>query len=72
MSNILVISTSLRARSNSDILAESLIAGARDAGNEVRLSVMQILTFFLHINKNVYFCNSEKTAFRGFSDIVII
>ena len=35
MSNILVISTSLRARSNSDILAERLIAGARDAGNEV-------------------------------------
>ncbi len=35
MSNILVISTSLRAKSNSDILAERLIAGARDAGNEV-------------------------------------
>ena len=35
MSNVLVISTSLRAKSNSDILAERLIAGARDAGNEV-------------------------------------
>ena len=35
MSNVLVITTSLRARSNSDILAERLIAGARDAGHEV-------------------------------------
>ena len=35
MSNVLVISTSLRAKSNSDILAESLIAGAKEAGHEV-------------------------------------
>ena len=35
MSKVLVISTSLRARSNSDILAQRLIAGALDAGHEV-------------------------------------
>ena len=35
MSSILVITTSLRAKSNSDILADRLIAGARDAGNQV-------------------------------------
>ncbi len=35
MSNVLVISTSLRAKSNSDILAERLIAGAKDAGHQV-------------------------------------
>ena len=35
MSKILVITTSLRARSNSDILAERLIAGAKGAGHEV-------------------------------------
>ena len=35
MSNILVISTSLRPRSNSDILTERLMAGARDAGHQV-------------------------------------
>lgn len=35
MSKVLVITTSLRARSNSDILAERLIAGARDAGHTV-------------------------------------
>ena len=35
MSNVLVISTSLRAKSNSDILTERLIAGAKDAGHEV-------------------------------------
>ena len=35
MSKILVITTSLRAKSNSDILAERLIAGAKDAGHSV-------------------------------------
>lgn len=35
MSNVLVITTSLRAKSNSDILAERLIAGAKDAGHHV-------------------------------------
>lgn len=37
MSNVLVITTSLRAKSNSDILAERLIAGAKDAGHQVEL-----------------------------------
>ena len=35
MGKVLVISTSLRAKSNSDILAESLIKGAQAAGHEV-------------------------------------
>lgn len=35
MSNVLVITTSLRAKSNTDILAERLIAGAKDAGHNV-------------------------------------
>jgi len=35
MSKVLVITTSLRARSNSDVFAERVIAGARDAGHEV-------------------------------------
>ena len=35
MSNVLVISTSLRAKSNSDVLTERLIAGAQDAGHAV-------------------------------------
>lgn len=35
MSNVLVISTSLRSRSNSEVLAERLAAGARDAGHQV-------------------------------------
>ena len=48
MSSVLVISTSLRAQSNSDILTERLIAGAKDAGHEVE-----------HISlkgKNLKFC----------------
>ena len=35
MSKVLVITTSLRARSNSDRLAEELIRGAKDAGHDV-------------------------------------
>ena len=35
MSRVLVITTSLRARSNSGRLAEELIAGAKDAGHDV-------------------------------------
>lgn len=35
MSKILVITTSLRAKSNSDILAARMIEGAKDAGHEV-------------------------------------
>lgn len=35
MSKVLVITTSLRAKSNSDILADRLIAGAKNAGHEV-------------------------------------
>ena len=35
MSNVLVITTSLRAKSNSDFLAERLVAGAKDAGHQV-------------------------------------
>jgi len=35
MSKVLVITTSLRTKSNSDILAERLIVGAKDAGHAV-------------------------------------
>ena len=37
MSKVLVISTSLRANSNSEILTERLVAGAEDAGHQVEL-----------------------------------
>ncbi|MBO4696572.1 MAG: flavodoxin family protein, partial [Lachnospiraceae bacterium] len=37
MSKVIVITTSLRAKSNSDILAERLTAGAKDAGHDVEL-----------------------------------
>ena len=35
MSRVLVITTSLRAKSNSDRLADEMIRGAMDAGHEV-------------------------------------
>ena len=37
MSKVLIITTSLRAKSNSDILAERAAAGAKDAGHEVEI-----------------------------------
>ena len=37
MSKVLVITTSLRYRSNSDILAEKVIEGAKEAGHDVEL-----------------------------------
>ena len=46
--NILVISTSLRNKSNSDILTEKLIDGARDAGHQVERVSLK--------GKNIKFC----------------
>ena len=37
MSNVLVITTSLRGRSNSDILAQRMVEGIKEAGNEVEV-----------------------------------
>ena len=48
MSKVLIVTTSLRARSNSDILAERVAAGARDAGHEVEQITMK--------GKTVKFC----------------
>ena len=48
MSKVTVISTSLRAKSNSDLLAERLAAGARDAGFEVEEISLK--------GKNLRFC----------------
>ena len=48
MSKVLVITASLRAGSNSDVLAERLIAGARDAGHKVEQISLK--------GKNIRFC----------------
>ena len=44
MSNILVITTSLRKNSNSDILAKRLAAGAQDAGHNVEINEIYEIT----------------------------
>ena len=41
MSKVIVITTSLRAKSNSDVLAGRLIAGAKDAGHDVELITLK-------------------------------
>ena len=48
MSKILVITTSLRAKSNSDRLADEMIRGAREAGHEVEQVSLK--------GKNIRFC----------------
>lgn len=48
MKKVLIISTSLRANSNSELLAKEFQKGAKDAGNEV--------TFVSLKNKNISFC----------------
>ena len=57
MSKVLVIQTSLRAKSNSDVLAEELIRGAKEAGNEVENISLK--------GKEIRFCigclNCQKT-----------
>jgi len=48
MSKVLVITTSFRAKSNSDILADCLVAGAKDAGHEVEQISLK--------GKNINYC----------------
>lgn len=48
MSKLLVISTSLRANSNSEVLADEFARGAKEAGNEVEVISLK--------KKNIAFC----------------
>ena len=44
MSRVLVISTSLRAKSNSDRLADEVVRGAKDAGHEAeKISLKEMI-----------------------------
>lgn len=48
MKKVVVISTSLRARSNSDILVDKFIEGAKDAGNDIEKITLK--------DKDIRFC----------------
>ena len=48
MSKVLIITTSLRAKSNSDVLAEKLLAGAKDEGHDVEMISLK--------SKTIKFC----------------
>lgn len=45
---VVVLSTSLRTNSNSELLAKNFVEGARNAGNEVEYITLK--------NKNIRFC----------------
>ena len=72
MSKVIVISTSLRAKSNSDILTEQLIAGAKDAGHEVEHISMEglwnkgrkigVILFVLVMLVSVTACGQTETT----------
>ena len=47
--HVLVISTSLRSRSNSHLLAQQFAQGAQEAGHQVELVSLQ--------GKELHFCN---------------
>ena len=49
MKKVIVISTSLRRGSNSDMLADRFVEGAKAAGNEVEKISL--------VGKNIQFCN---------------
>lgn len=57
---IVVISTSLRVGSNSDILADAFIKGAKDAGNEVEKILLKDKT--ISFCKGCLACQSMKTG----------
>ena len=58
---VLVIETSLRARSNSDSLAEEFARGAKDAGNEVEIVSLK--------GKKIAFCTGCFGCQRADKDI---
>ncbi len=58
MSKVLVITTSLRYRSNSDILAEKLVQGAEEAGHDVETVRLQGQT--IHFCKGCLACQKTR------------
>lgn len=54
MSIILVISTSLRVNSNSEVLANEFVRGAKDAGNDVEVLSLK--------KKSIAFCQGCLTC----------
>lgn len=56
MSKVIVISTSLRAKSNSEILTEKMVQGAKDAGHDVEVISLK--------GKNIGFCKGCLACIR--------
>ena len=63
MSRVLVITTSLRAKSNSDILAEQMIAGAKDAGHSV--DVISLKGKTIGFCRGCYVCQETKRCVQS-------
>ena len=57
MKKVIVISTSLRHGSNSDMLAEKFVEGAKAAGNDVEKISL--------VGKNIQFCKGGPNEIAG-------
>ena len=62
MSRVVIITTSLRARSNSDILAEKVAEGAKAAGHEVEVISLK--------NKTISFCRGCLACQKTFQCVI--
>jgi multimeric flavodoxin WrbA len=54
MSKVLIIKTSLRTKSNSDILADKVFEGAKDAGHDVEIISLKDTTIGFCKEQEVY------------------
>ena len=62
MSRVVIITTSLRARSNSDILAEKVAEGAKAAGHEVEVISLK--------DKTISFCKGCLACQKTFKCVI--
>ena len=63
MSRILIITTSLRAKSNSDLLAEQAAAGAKAAGHQVECISLKGKT--IGFCRGCLACHTSKSVIAG-------
>ena len=70
MKNVLIISSSLRPRSNSDALAEAFVRGAAEAGNQVE--TISLKGKELHFCKGCLVCQkTQKCVIADYASVIV-